>query len=32
MTYSAINNPEDNEHYVSEEGKQQAKDKLNSMQ
>ncbi|KAH0345155.1 hypothetical protein KCU81_g4452, partial [Aureobasidium melanogenum] len=29
---AAINNPEDNEHYVSEEGKQQAKDKLNSMQ
>ncbi|KAG9564437.1 hypothetical protein KCU71_g6834, partial [Aureobasidium melanogenum] len=28
---AAINNPEDNEHYVSEEGKQQAKDKLNSM-
>ncbi|KAH0261130.1 hypothetical protein KCU91_g14207, partial [Aureobasidium melanogenum] len=26
---AAINNPEDNEHYVSEEGKQQAKDKLN---
>ncbi|KAG9594707.1 hypothetical protein KCU77_g4900, partial [Aureobasidium melanogenum] len=29
---AAINNPDDNEHYVSEEGKQQAKDKLNSMQ
>ncbi|KAG9682899.1 hypothetical protein KCU95_g16747, partial [Aureobasidium melanogenum] len=28
---AAINNPDDNEHYVSEEGKQQAKDKLNSM-
>ena len=29
--FSAINNPSDNEHYVSEEGKQQAKEKLNDL-
>lgn len=29
--FSAINNPEDNEHKVTQEGKDAAKDKLNAL-
>lgn len=32
MGSRAINNPEGSEHYVSEEGKQAAKEKLSGMQ